>query len=84
MRWLDSITDSMDMNLSKRREIIEDRGDWCAAVHWVAKSLTQLSDSTVTTWGTPPPPSSNQLYPWRGVAYLLDVGECIHILGVLL
>ena len=40
MRWLDSITDSMDMNLSKPREIVEDRGARCAAAHEVAKSET--------------------------------------------
>ena len=40
MRWLDSITDSMDMNLSKPREIVDDRGAWCAAAHEVAKSET--------------------------------------------
>ena len=44
MRWLDSITDSMDMNLSKLREIVEDRGDWHAAVHGVTKNWTQLSN----------------------------------------
>ena len=40
MRWLDSITTSMDMNLSKLKEIVEDRGAWHAAVHRVAKRQT--------------------------------------------
>ena len=44
MRWLDGIIDTMDVSLSKFLEIVKDRKSWCAVVHGVSKSQTQLSD----------------------------------------
>ena len=72
MRWLDSITDSMDVNLNKSWKIVEDRGAWHAAAHGVAKSWTRLTNWTTAATMLEKPPFKWVLFTLTCDSILID------------